>query len=140
MGCTNSGGKNTVSDIKAQIDRLKAENVQLLQRDYTGGKKWGGQLDAAVKKAANNNKKIEQLESQIKKQDKSSDKTKPKAEKKTSGSTWKRAGEGWYIGEKGHEIRENYDKGGFDIVKVSGGSEKYIKHFDKLKDAKKYRV
>lgn len=139
MGTGSTGSKKAASDIQAQINRLKAENVSLMQRDYTGRKNWSSQLQSAVNKAASNNKKIEKLENQIKKT--SSGNAKLKTETKTTTApVWKRAGEGWYIGEKGHEIRENYDKGGYDIVKVSGSSEKLIKHFSKLKDARTYKV
>lgn len=136
-GATNSN-KSAISDIQSQISKLKSENVTLMQRDYTGRKNWSSQLQSAVNKAASNNKKIEKLENQVKKLEKGGT-TKKTAEKKAA-PVWRRAGEGWYIGEKGHEIRENYDKGGYDIVKVNGSSEKLIKHFSKLKDARAYRV
>lgn len=128
-----------ISGIQAQIDRLKADNVALMQADYTGRKSWGGQLQSQVNKAASNNRKIEKLERQIKKLQKGETKPEKKAEKKAAPS-WRRAGEGWYVGEKGHEIRENYDTGGYDIVKISGNTEKTVKHFDKLSEAKKYKV
>lgn len=139
MGCHTSATSTGNNDnIQSQIDKLKAENISLMQKDYTGRKNWDKQLQASVKKASENNKRIEKLENQLKKGQTA--KTEPKKTETKAAPIWKRAGEGWYIGEKGHEIRENYDIGGFDIVKVSGSNEKTIKHFKKLSDAKKYKV
>ncbi|MBP5379628.1 MAG: hypothetical protein J6Y64_08825 [Ruminococcus sp.] len=137
---TESSGKLTKSEIQAEIDRLKAEYVELLKKEPTGRKGWQKQLQASVTKAAQNRKKIEKLEKQLERLKREEKKPAPKKPEKKPAPLWKRACEGWYIGEKGHEIRQNYDTGGFDIVKVTGGIEKTIKHFKKLSDAKAYKV
>lgn len=138
--CTNPGKAKAINSLQSQIDKLKADNVALMQTDYTGRKSWSNQLQAKVNKAANNNKKIEKLESQIDKLKRGETKTVSKKAETKAAPIWKRAGDGWYVGENGHEIRENYDTGGFDIVKVSGNNEKTIKHFKKLSEAKKFSV
>ena len=62
-----SGGRNSATaKIQAEIDELKAQNVNLLQRDYTGRKNWGKQLESSTRQAAKNNRKIEKLERQLK--------------------------------------------------------------------------
>lgn len=144
MAKGSRGGKTSqtakkISEIQSQIDILKAENLRLAQQEPSGHGYWGKQTDANLKKAASNERQIKKLEGQIKKLRKSENKPTEKPKTKEV-PKWRRAGEGWYVGENGHEIRENYDTGGFDIVKVSGRSEKIVKHFAKLSDARKYKV
>lgn len=137
----NSGdiraAQNTTAELQAEIDRLKQENIDLMQRDYTGRRRWDKQLQSDVNKAAKNNRQIEKLERQIQDAEKQTKKPESKPKETKTAPTWRRAGEGWYVGENGHEIREN-DDGGYDVVKVSGSSVKTIKHFAKLSQARKY--
>lgn len=138
-GKLNAGNSSTVSELQAQVDRLKQENLRLFQQEPSGHGYWGKQTDSNLKKISRNEQRIKKLEKQIQKLQQKKATPKGKTEKKAN-PLWRRAGEGWYIGENGHEIRENYDAGGFDIVKVSGRSEKIVKHFAKLSDARKYKV
>ena len=130
-----SGGMGAGSDTQSQIDALKQQLADLMQQDYTGRKGWGKQLESRVNKANKIRSRIEKLEREQAKTTKPEPAKPPK--EKPAAPTWCRAGEGWYVGPNGHEIRES-DSGGFDIVKVSGGSETTVKHFAKLADARKY--
>lgn len=132
---TFSPSKSDETNIQKQIDDLRRELAKPFEPH--GRKGWQQQLDADTKKKANIEKKINQLERQKNKQ--ASEKKEPSNTKtKSSGEfKWQRAGDGWYVGKNGFEIREN-DDGGFDVVKVSGSSEKKIKSFSKLSQARKY--
>ena len=59
--------QENIDTIRQQINELKSENVSLLEQDYGGKKKWGRQLDARIKKAKQNNAKIEKLEAKLQK-------------------------------------------------------------------------
>lgn len=134
----DSTAQSTTAKLQAEIDRLKQENIDLMQRDYTGRKGWDKQLQSDINKAAKNNRQIEKLERQMQNAEKQTKKPESKPKETKTAPTWRRAGEGWYVGENGHEIRENYDTGGYDVVKVSGSSVRTVKHFAKLSQARKY--
>ena len=98
-------------------------------------------MDSDIKKAKDNNAKIQKLESQKKKLQQGAGAEKEKAKSKQSTSPqWQKAGDGWYVGSNGHEIRQNYSTGGFDVVKTdkNGDVIKKVKHFSKLSEARKY--
>lgn len=136
-------GYNTIEEKRKRIQELKDENERIIKREYAGRKNWGQQLDADVKKVSKNNREIEKLEEQIKKIENGGTKKKQETKKtEKSPIKWQRAGQGWYVGQNGLEIRQNYDDGGFDVVKVtSTGGEvtKKLKHFSNLKDARNFK-
>lgn len=122
---------------------MKEERAKLqvqIEKEFepSGRKNWGKQLDADTKRKAAAEKRIAQIDRKLNQQSKQQKKEKTEKTEKKSSPTWTRAGEGWYIGKNGHEIRENYDTGGYDVVKVSGSNARKIKHFSKLSDARKY--
>ena len=131
----SSGSTAQQQNIQKQIDDLRRELAKPFEPH--GRKGWQQQLDADTKKKANIERKINQLERQKEKQ--ASEKKEPSNTKTNSSGEfkWQRAGDGWYVGKNGFEIREN-DDGGFDVVKVNGSSEKKIKSFSKLSQARKY--
>lgn len=142
MGRGSSGADRNAREIKPiqkEIDQLKQKSANLLKSDFSGSRRWDKQLQSRVNQGKKINSQIEKLERKKKSLEKPKKTTTKKKESSTA-TKWQRAGTGWYIGSKGHEIRENYSKGGFDIVKVSGGSEKTIKHYKTLKEARNHKV
>lgn len=130
-----------IKNVQNKIDALTAQNADLLKREYSGRKGWGKQLDSDIKKAKENNTKIQRLESQKKKLQQGAETEKEKTKNKQSTAPqWQKAGDGWYVGGNGHEIRQNYNTGGFDVVKTdkNGDVIKKVKHFSKLSEARKY--
>lgn len=134
---SKSGGTSAKSSGNQNAERIADLRRQLAQPFEPSGRGyWGKQVDADLKRRSNIERQIKKLESESKKPN-TKTVEKKEAEKKAA-PTWQRAGEGWYIGKNGHEIRENYDTGGYDVVKVSGNSVKTVKHFAKLSQARKY--
>lgn len=133
--------KSEIKNIQDKIDALTAQNANLLKREYSGKRGWGKQLDSDIKKAKDNNAKIQKLESQKKKlqQGAGAEKEKTKSKQSTS-PQWQKAGDGWYVGSNGYEIRQNYSTGGFDVVKTNKNGDviKKVKSFSKLSQARKY--
>lgn len=135
MGTCSSSSRASNS-IQSQIDALRVELAKPFEPH--GQKGWQQQLDADTKRKAKIERKINGLQKQLKAGQKTETQKKQEKEKPTTSEfKWQRAGEGWYVGKGGFEIREN-DNGGFDVVKVKGGSEKKIKTFSKLSQARKY--
>lgn len=131
----NSSGTAKQQNVQKQIDDLRRELAKPFEPH--GRKGWQQQLDADTKNKSAIEKKINQLERQKSKQS-NAKKTPAKVKPKSSTEfKWQRAGDGWYVGQNGFEIREN-DDGGFDVVKVKGDSARKIKHFSNLNQARKY--
>ena len=129
-------------EVQQKIDALRQKASDLMMADYSGRRNWDRQLESRVKQGAKINREIEKLERQSKTLDSPKKKTVDKKQSKSesAGTGWRRAGEGWYIGEKGHEIRQNYKNGGYDVVKVSGAKEVAVRHYKTLKAARKHKV
>lgn len=133
---TSKSGRDSERAIREKIDTLRRELTKPFEP--TGRKGWQKQLDADTKRKAKAERQIAELEKQLNGGNtKQTVPAKNTPKEKTAAPTWRRAGEGWYIGPAGHEIREGND-GGYDVVKVMGRSETTVQHFDKLADAKKY--
>ena len=121
--------------LRQQRERDELQKQLTKPFEPSGRGYWGKQIDADTKRKAAAEKKIADIDKKLKQGQPKKAEKKPESKPKP---TWQRAGEGWYIGKNGHEIRENYDSGGYDVVKVSGRSAKVVKHFSKLSQAKKY--
>ena len=151
MGECNGGKKGAESSSGAAgtngaAQKSLEERIEDLKREIakpfepSGRRGWQQQLDAHTKRTAEAERQLRKLEEQQRKQQQAGQKKQEPAqtEKKASAPVWRRAAEGWYVGNDGHEIRQNYDTGGFDIVKIKNGKETFVKHFKKLSDAKKF--
>lgn len=136
-------GQHTSKSGDDAKERAIREKIEALRRELskpfepTGRKGWQKQLDADTKRKAQAERKIAELERQLNGGKVAPPKKKAAPAEKKPAPTWRRAGEGWYIGPAGHEIREGYD-GGFDVVQITGRTERTVQHFEKLADAKKY--
>ena len=128
--------QNTKTEITNRLLDERQRLVEQLSKTFepSGRGYWGKQLDADTKRKAAAEKRIADIDRKLKQESKQQKQT---TEKKAA-PVWQRAGDGWYIGKNGHEIRENYDTGGYDVVKVSGNSTRKVKHFAKLSEARKY--
>lgn len=132
---SGSGMGSRTEQIRSQIEELRKELVKPFEPH--GRKGWQQQLDADTKRKAAIERKINQLEKKLGKTEPPKPEPKPEKKPATEGFKWQRAGEGWYVGQNGFEIRES-DSGGFDVVKVNGSNASTVKHFSSLKDARKY--